>query len=120
MTNTATNPPSHQGRRSDVIPTEAQQHLIREIASYLLHAPTDVRDASVNLLKILPFYEPVERDTWLTSIYQKAIAAATPNRAAPDERLERALTMVGTYLNMDPDELVALARRGRVSGQDVN
>lgn len=111
---------SESPRRADIDITEEQRASIDAIVQHFLHVPLSAADYGLNMLKLVPHLEPSQRDEHLASLVRELAAEATPHRSAsslPDD-FEDGLRMTATYLNLDADTLVALARRGRTPRGD--
>ncbi len=115
MTNDASSPPPTTGpRHSSIVLTPDELQQIDEIAATFLHTPNYVRDAGLNMLKMLPHVESHLRKTHLQTLLEILTAEGlTPEPDRLDDRFIIGIHVTANYLNIDPARLTAITRRGR-------
>ena len=115
MTKDAPTPPPETGpRHSAIVVTPDEREQINEIAATFLHAPTYVRDAALNMLKMLPHVDTHLRKAHLETLLEILTAdGLSPEPDRLDERFIIGIHVTADYLNLDSEHLTALTRRGR-------
>ena len=94
------------------ITAEEKTHIERIVTSFM-HAEEHVRDAVLNMLKLLPHIPDYQRLGHLESAF--AILSSfglRPERDILDDHFAAGVRVTATYLNLDPDYFEAIARRG--------
>lgn len=105
--------PTTGDKHSSITVTTEQRELIDQLAATFMHAPDYARDAALNMTKLLPHITPTDRTRHLEIAY--ALLTQDGLQDTPDhldEHFITGLAITANYLNLDPNHLVAIARRG--------